>query len=319
MPNWKKIVTSGSDATLNSLNVTSGVTGSLLGTASYATQALSASFSSTASFVRNAISASYVLNAVSASFSSTASFVNTLNQNVIISGSLTVVTGSGIEFQVTNTGVRIGNILSDTHTITGSLLATGSLGVAGRVSIGRTTTSQAVIQRAQTPAGAYSFILASGTGIADTFPYTMIDGHGATIDMRAGDPSSDQFGGGIIITANGNTSPLGEGNAIVFKNRVSFNTYTERMRILFDGTVGIGVSSTSGKLHIQGAGTTSGTNALYISNATPSPLLVVQDGGDVNISNGNLSVTNPTFNSEIYLNQAPVSPAVNVFNNLNFS
>ena len=50
MPNWKKIITSGSDATLNSLNVTSGVTGSLFGTASYATQALTASFATTSSF-----------------------------------------------------------------------------------------------------------------------------------------------------------------------------------------------------------------------------------------------------------------------------
>jgi len=43
MPSWKKIITSGSDATLNSLYAPS-ITGSLLGTASYATQALSASY-----------------------------------------------------------------------------------------------------------------------------------------------------------------------------------------------------------------------------------------------------------------------------------
>ena len=54
MPNWKKVIVSGSDASLNSLNVTAGVTGSLLGTASFA---------------------------------STASFVNPLNQNVLITGS----------------------------------------------------------------------------------------------------------------------------------------------------------------------------------------------------------------------------------------
>ena len=44
MPNWKKVITSGSDAALNSLLVTNGITGSLLGTASYATNALSASY-----------------------------------------------------------------------------------------------------------------------------------------------------------------------------------------------------------------------------------------------------------------------------------
>ena len=42
MPNWKKVVVSGSDAVLNS--VTASFTGSLAGTASYATQALSASY-----------------------------------------------------------------------------------------------------------------------------------------------------------------------------------------------------------------------------------------------------------------------------------
>ena len=49
MPNWKKVIVSGSDASLNSLNVTAGVTGSLLGTASYATQALTASNADTTS------------------------------------------------------------------------------------------------------------------------------------------------------------------------------------------------------------------------------------------------------------------------------
>jgi hypothetical protein len=47
-----------------SLNVTAGITGSLLGTASYANNALSSSYAATSS---------YVLNAVSASFASTAS------------------------------------------------------------------------------------------------------------------------------------------------------------------------------------------------------------------------------------------------------
>ena len=55
MPNWKKIIVSGSNASLNSLNVTSGVTGSFTG-----------------SLTGTAL---------------TASFVNPLNQNVIITGS----------------------------------------------------------------------------------------------------------------------------------------------------------------------------------------------------------------------------------------
>jgi len=60
-------------------------TGSLLGTSSWADNAVTAL---TASFVQNAQTSSYVLNAISASFASTASFVNPLNQNVILTGSL---------------------------------------------------------------------------------------------------------------------------------------------------------------------------------------------------------------------------------------
>ena len=159
-----------------------------------------------------------------------------------ITGSLSGSGGGGAAFPFTGSAG-----------ITGSLNVTGSVSSAGIVSIGRSTTSQAVIQRPQTPAGAYSFILASGTGIVDTFPYTMTDTHGATLEMRAGDPTSDQYGGGILITANGNTSPLGEGNAIIFKNRTDVNTYTERMRITHDGKIGIGTTAPNTALEVNGA------------------------------------------------------------------
>ena len=44
----------------------------------------------------------------------------------VISGSLTVFTGSLIEFQVTDTGTKIGNAITDIHTVTGSLTVSGS-------------------------------------------------------------------------------------------------------------------------------------------------------------------------------------------------
>jgi len=115
----------------SSLNVTGsaifagGITGSLLGTASWATNAISASFlplatySITSSWATNAISASFLPLAtysitsswaVSASQASTASFVNNLNQNVLITGSLTV-TGSTVV-----TGSVRGNVVALTIT-----------------------------------------------------------------------------------------------------------------------------------------------------------------------------------------------------------
>lgn len=71
--------------------------------------------------------------AITSSFSNTASSVNTLQQTVIISGSFAVHTGSATEFQVSNTGVTLGNNLSDRHMVTGSLNVTGSIIVSGSV------------------------------------------------------------------------------------------------------------------------------------------------------------------------------------------
>ena len=85
MPSWKKVITSGSSAALNSLTVTNGVTGSLFGTASYSTsasQAISSSFANNASSSLFAVSSSqansssFAINASSSLFATSASFAN---------------------------------------------------------------------------------------------------------------------------------------------------------------------------------------------------------------------------------------------------
>ena len=92
MPSWKKVIVSGSDATLNSLIVSNGITGSLQGTASFAI---------TASFVTSAS------RAVSSSFATTASFVTNLNQNVLITGSTTIgATSAGASENTLTLGAR---------------------------------------------------------------------------------------------------------------------------------------------------------------------------------------------------------------------
>ena len=118
MPNWKKVIVSGSDASLNSLNVTAGVTGSFTG-----------SLTGTAT---------------------TASYVNPLNQNVEITGSATNslrIKGSGATSATNalyiensgNTGslvvrddarVAIGKTSPNTTLdVNGNVLVTGSLTV----------------------------------------------------------------------------------------------------------------------------------------------------------------------------------------------
>jgi hypothetical protein len=51
--------------------------------------------------------------------------------NLTVTGSLTVVTGSTVEFQVNQTGVKIGNATTDSHTVTGSVSISSSFSTSG--------------------------------------------------------------------------------------------------------------------------------------------------------------------------------------------
>jgi hypothetical protein len=123
----------------------SAFTGSLLGTASFAATASSADnftvrgtltaqtivaqvITSSTDFVTGSTRFGSLLSNThqfTGSVSMTGSLV--VNNSLITTGSFTVVTGSSIEFQVTNTGVKIGNAITDTHTVTGSLSVSGSV------------------------------------------------------------------------------------------------------------------------------------------------------------------------------------------------
>ena len=118
MPNWKKVIVSGSDASLTSLNVTNGVTGSLFGTSSWANNATSASYA------LNATSASYALNATSASFAPTATNVflqggNSFGTTALLGTNdvqdLAFETNGSVRMTISNSGnVGIGTSSPDT-------------------------------------------------------------------------------------------------------------------------------------------------------------------------------------------------------------
>jgi hypothetical protein len=105
-----------------SLRVSGSISGSLFGTASWASNAV------TASYILNAVSssfastASYVLNAVSSSFASTASFI------ILAQSASYVLNAVSSSFATTASYYRV-------FPYTGSALITGSLGVTGSVSI----------------------------------------------------------------------------------------------------------------------------------------------------------------------------------------
>ena len=126
MPNWKKLIVSGSDASLNSLNVTTNVTaqsftGSLFGTSSYSSRALTSSYALTASYVTLAQTASNISPAITndadirvitangngtlngeANLTFNGSLLNVVG-NLLVSGSAAVGTGSLGPFENTVT------------------------------------------------------------------------------------------------------------------------------------------------------------------------------------------------------------------------
>lgn len=83
-----------------------------------------------------------------------------------ITGSLTVVTGSSVEFQVTNIGVKIGNATTDIHTITGSINISGSLNATASFA---TTASYALTSAGGTGGISQGKVVAIATGNSNLF------------------------------------------------------------------------------------------------------------------------------------------------------
>ena len=114
-------VSAGSAQITGSLGVTGGITGSLQGTASYATQALSAS---------------YAPSAVGATFPFTGSAIITGSLGVI--GNTTMTGSFGVSGSVRLNGNAGVTIVGNT-TVTGSLIVSSSIGVTGSLNVIRTT------------------------------------------------------------------------------------------------------------------------------------------------------------------------------------
>jgi hypothetical protein len=157
-----KILNDGKVIITGSLGITGGVTGSLLGTASYATTSQTAS---------------YILNAVSASYATTASYLNTLNQDLTFNGNLTLngtasiaylnVTYESASVIYSSGSNQFGDATSDTQTLMGRVIVTGSLEVTGSINTPSITGS--LLGTASYATQALSASYAPSTS---TFPFT---------------------------------------------------------------------------------------------------------------------------------------------------
>jgi hypothetical protein len=328
MPSWKKVITSGSNASLNSLNVISGITGSLQGTASYANQALTASYALSST---SAASASYVLNAVSSSFATTASFVNTLDQNLTLIGNQTI-TGS---LTVTNNLIVLGSsslqyMSQSTLNIGTNLITVNTFNPSVRFG------GLAVIDSGSSPQVSGSFLYDSvhdefifvhrgdGTNVTSSHflvgPQTYNDlGNETyiaanTILKSQGNEhvvASNITDTSTLVAINNNTSITGAftvlsgsavelqvtgtgvklGNALTDIHRATGSLLVTGSAT-FDGNVFI-TSSATNTLTVRGSGTTSATNALAIQNSLGSSSLAVRNDGALVIGRGLGTISSP--------------------------
>lgn len=126
-----------------------------------------------------------------------------LSGSVIITGSLVVNGGSGVELQVTSAGVNLGNIISDTHNITGSLRVSGSTNLNGNLIVsGNTTIGDATTDSITMNAATMS--LGSGTGILNIDSNTLVvNGSTNRVGIGKNNPNSAlDVNGNVIITGS---------------------------------------------------------------------------------------------------------------------
>jgi hypothetical protein len=195
----------------NSFRATQSITGSLTVTGQIIAQTLNV----------QQVTSSIVFSSGSNTFGCDLNSRQTFTGSVLMTGSL-IVNTTGTELQVTNNGVILGNLLTDNHSVTGSLRVTGSATFASSVNIGT-----AGIEKLN--------IFGSGSQFINVKNTT------TNADMFVG--MSSALSAAFIGT--GGTDP------IVFST-----AGTERMRINSCGNVGINVSCPANLLHLAGASAT---------------------------------------------------------------
>jgi len=318
-----------------SLNVSQGITGSLLGTAT------------------------------------TASSISRLNQDVIITGSANItgsftVNTTGTEFQVLPGGVTIGNAQTDLHNITGSFRITGSLSSIGgfaitndisasnssRLSFGSnlflqtsgSTTSHALEIRPyglNNNTNSYLFVQPQNLGFGRSMTF---DQNNASITILSGNSDggivlSRVFGGEFRLASN---NPFGGLGFMTF-----YTGGSEKARINGSGSLLVGTTTTtghatiingtntanfpSGALYVNGSSSfTSSINVLGNLNITGSSsftgslnlsgsLTVTTIGIELQVTNTGVKIGNMPTDTHLMTGSLNISGSVNISNVLQLS
>jgi hypothetical protein len=205
----------------------------------------------------------------------------------IISGSLTVITGSSVEFQVLDTGVRIGNLASDNHTVTGSLLVSGSITTTGNITA-TTLVVQTITSSVSNITGSTRFgslaanthqftgsVLVSGSlgiGTSPSSPLDVVADNSTAINLRLRGRVLDnvgqmEFWNNAQSTRYGYIATDSVSMGIVTTQNLPLvlgTNSTERMRIS-GSNVGIGTTNPISQFHINGSTGGTFTDGLRIN------------------------------------------------------
>ena len=211
-----------------------------------------------------------------------------------VTGSLAVVT-TGTEFQVTSTGVNLGNALTDNHIISGSTRINPNglfISSSGQVGIG-TITPKAFLEINSFNG---NMRLYNASGVTNNHISTNMYWNGSSWsrDISAGmaniviHPTA-----GIIFNTTGSTTS---------------SDISERMRITADGLVGIGTGSPTYKFEVAG------TTGTFSFNPNQASTMVIRGSvtGNFDINNEGASGVMRLYGTSIQLRTAALDPAVTI-------
>ena len=246
-----------------SLNVTNGITGSLLGTASVAT---------------------------SSSFAQTASYVNTLNQDVIITGSVNIkgnISAESASFQYLTTiyetasviyssgSNQFGDAAGDVQTLFGTVdIKTGPLLVSGSVKVSGSVESDRSIQviSGSYPASSQSALSLGGVQNLQGRDFMLM-----TANTGTGYPG---WANGPAIVTSGGTAPFFDVQPVIgFQSTAS---YTDGRVTILKPLVVSGSAFISGSVNISGSAT---LRPQYVATEFP---FTINQAADTTAGGGNI-------------------------------